>query len=43
MSQAILKETRPRAVRTNALSELSRRVLWARAAGPVSVPGCNNP
>ena len=33
MSQPILKETRPKAVRTNALSELSRRVLWARAVG----------
>ena len=41
MSQPIPKETRPKATRTNALSELSRRVLWARAAGRCQYPGCN--
>lgn len=41
MSEPLVKETRPKAVRTNALSELSRRVLWARAVGRCQYPGCN--
>lgn len=41
MSQPIPKETRPKAARTNALSELSRRVLWTRAAGRCQYTGCN--
>lgn len=41
MSQPITKETPPKAARTNALSELSRRVLWARAAGRCQYTGCN--
>ena len=41
MSQPIAKGMRPKAARTNALSELSRRVLWARAAGQCQYSGCN--
>jgi hypothetical protein len=41
MSLPMTKETRPNALRTNALSELTRRVLWARAAGRCQYPACN--
>jgi hypothetical protein len=37
----VANEPLPKALRTNSLSERSRRVLWARAAGRCQYEGCN--
>jgi CBASS immunity sensor of nucleotide second messenger signals len=42
MNVELIPDAAPaRATRTNALSERSRRVIWARASGRCQYPGCN--
>ena len=40
-TRPMAESTTPRPPRTNTVSELSRRVLWARAAGRCQYAGCN--